>query len=94
MSYWPFPYPERCATYEDAQQFMATGDLRFCVPRYVVVDTPHGKKTKVNPDWEAAPWEQHFVWFPDVLKLEIRSGRPEPSNTTLDTQALGLVVKR
>ncbi len=63
MSPFPnHPYAERFRTYEDAIAFLEKPDWKLCIPIFIEVDTPHGKKTMINPDYRDAPFEQQIMF--------------------------------
>lgn len=62
MSPFPnWPMAERFRTHEDAMAFIKKPDWRLCIPPFIEVDTPQGKKAMVNPEYRDAPYEQSIV---------------------------------
>ena len=70
MSPFPsYPHPERFRTIEDALAFLEKPDCKLCIPVFIEVDTPKGKKVTTNPEYEDAPYEQSIVWEKETPKF-------------------------
>lgn len=57
-------YPYRFTNYEDAKEFMQTGDQSLAVPWYIGVRGRYGLKLIINPAWKDAPFEHRVFYTP------------------------------
>lgn len=70
MSPFPhYPSPERFRTLKDAMMFLEKPDWRLCIPMFI----KRGKKVKINPEYENAPYEQKIIWGKNPIHVLVKS---------------------
>lgn len=66
------PYPRR---------FVLTGGAYVEIPVFVSSATTKGNKQEINPDWEAAPYEETIVYHPDNFRSLAYNTMTNPAPT-------------